>query len=101
MKDRTNKQICAKRSGVMSTKGLVSKVDGTQYVTIGDAAVFLGVSIDTVRRWEKAGILRAERLDGRNRYFSIAELEAYKATQPLSSTEVAKLLGVSASTVRR
>ncbi len=85
----------------LSTKGTISTDENKQHVTIGDAAVFLGVSIDTVRRWEKAGTLRAERLDGKNRHFSIAELEAFRSTQPLSSTEVAKLLGVSSSTVRR
>ena len=72
-----------------------------RHVSIGDAASILGVSIDTVRRWEKAGKLNAERLDGKNRYFAISELEAVKAQQPLSSSEVAKLLKVSASTVRR
>ncbi len=80
------------------------KLDNTadkRHVSIGDAAFILGVSIDTVRRWEKAGRIRAERLDGKNRYFDVAELEAYKADEPLSTTDVASLLGVSASTVRR
>lgn len=72
-----------------------------RHVSISDASSILGVSIDTVRRWEKAGKLHAERLDGKNRYFAVAELEQVKATLPLSSSEVAKVLGVSASTVRR
>jgi fibronectin-binding autotransporter adhesin len=76
-------------------------VDYKEYATVGDAAKILGVSIDTVRRWENKGILTAERLNGRNRYFDVAELEAFKATQQLSTTEVAKLLHVSVSTVRR
>jgi fibronectin-binding autotransporter adhesin len=72
-----------------------------RHVSIGDAASILGVSIDTVRRWERAGRLTAQRLDGKNRYFAVSELEAIRAAQPLSSSEVAKLLKVSASTVRR
>jgi fibronectin-binding autotransporter adhesin len=72
-----------------------------EYISIGDAAVILGVSIDTVRRWEKAGKVTANRLDGKNRYFPRDEIEKIKATQPLSTTEVAKRLGVSPSTVRR
>jgi excisionase family DNA binding protein len=85
----------------MSTKSTAGTDGIRQHVTIGDAALFLNVSIDTVRRWEKAGTLHAERLDGKNRHFSVSELEAFRSTQPLSSTEVAKLLGVSSSTVRR
>jgi excisionase family DNA binding protein len=72
-----------------------------RHVSIGDAASILGVSIDTVRRWEKSGKIHAKRLDGKNRYFNVSELEYYKNNLPLSSSEVAKLLGVSASTVRR
>ncbi len=71
------------------------------YVTVGEAASILGVSIDTIRRKEKAGQLHALRLDGKNRYFAVDELESFKSTQPLSTTEVAELLSVSASTVRR
>lgn len=72
-----------------------------RHVSIGDAATILGVSIDTVRRWEKAGKLPAERLDGKNRYFAISHLEEFNANRPMSCTEVARLLKVSASTVRR
>lgn len=72
-----------------------------EYVTIGEAAEILGISIDTVRRWEKSGKLQAERLDGKNRFFPVDELEAIKSAQVLSTSEVAKQLGVSVSTVRR
>ena len=37
-----------------------------QDLTIGDAAKALGVSVDTLRRWDRAGKLRTTR-DGRNR----------------------------------
>ena len=54
-----------------------------EYVTIGDAAEILGVSIDTIRWWEKTDKLQAKRLDGKNRYFDVEELGAFKARQPL------------------
>jgi molybdopterin-binding protein len=34
--------------------------------TVGDAAHALGISLDTLRRWDRAGRIRTER-DGRNR----------------------------------
>jgi excisionase family DNA binding protein len=71
------------------------------YVTVGAAATYLGVSVDTVRRWETGGRLHAVRLDGKNRYFSTQELKQFRAMQPLSTTEVAARLKVSESTVRR
>ena len=70
-------------------------------VLIGKAAEILGVSIDTVRRWDKAGKLRSVRPDGKNRYFSLEELNKIKRSRPLKVTEAAKRLGVSASTLRR
>jgi excisionase family DNA binding protein len=72
-----------------------------EYASVGEASKILGVSIDTIRRWDKRGLIRSERLDGKNRFFAVDDLEAFKATQKLSTTEVAKLLGISASSVRR
>jgi|GEM_PF-2845916 len=71
------------------------------YVTVREAAKILGVSIDTVRRWDKAGKLSAERLDGKNRYLLRSELEAFVDSHPLTTSQVAAELGVSVSTVRR
>lgn len=71
------------------------------YVTVGKAAKYLGVSIDTVRRWETSGRLHAVRLDGKNRYFAVRELRQFRARQPLSTTEVAARLKMSESSVRR
>jgi molybdopterin-binding protein len=42
-------------------------------IQIGAAATALGVSIDTLRRWERSGRVRFERL-GNRRYISSAEL---------------------------
>jgi excisionase family DNA binding protein len=71
------------------------------YVSIGEAARYLGVSLDTVRRWERAGKLQAQRLDGKNRYFSQLEMEKFKVSKPLSTAEVAAILNLSESTIRR
>ena len=70
-------------------------------IPISEAAKILGVSIDTVRRWDKSGILHSERPDGKNRYFSQDELEKHKVGQPLPISEAAKELGISATTLRR
>ena len=70
-------------------------------IPISEAAIVLGVSIDTVRRWDKSGVLHSERPDGKNRYFSLNELEEYKLKSPLPISEVAKNLSISATTLRR
>src|SRR4051812_499166 len=97
----TNTGHSGKREGEVKETSSVSDTNFREYASVGDAAKILGVSIDTVRRWDKRGLIHAERLDGKNRYFAVDELEAFKAGQRLSTTEVAKQLGVSASTVRR
>lgn len=70
-------------------------------ISISEAAKVLGISIDTVRRWDKSGVLHSERPDGKNRYFSLDELEKHKSNQPLSISEAIKLLNISATTLRR
>jgi fibronectin-binding autotransporter adhesin len=72
-----------------------------QHVAIGRAAQYLGVSIDTIRRWERAGKLQAHRLDGKNRHFLLIDLERFKGLQSLSTSEVARMLKISPSSVRR
>ena len=74
---------------------------GRKFVPISEAAKILGVSIDTVRRWNKSGIIQSVRPDGKNRFFSQDELEKYKFDQPLPISEAAKKLGISAITLRR
>lgn len=46
-----------------------------QWVTIADAARFLGVSQDTLRRWEKKGTLIPRRTVGGHRRYSRMQLE--------------------------
>lgn len=70
-------------------------------IPISEAAKFLSVSIDTIRRWDKLGILHSERPNGKNRYFALDELEKHKLAQPLGISEAARLLKVSTTTLRR
>lgn len=70
-------------------------------ISISQAAKFLGISIDTVRRWDNSGVLHSERPDGKNRYFSQSELEEHKSGKPLPISEAAKELGISPTTLRR
>lgn len=43
-------------------------------INIGEAAKLRGVSIDTLRRWEKAGKIKAERTEGGHRRYRVADL---------------------------
>jgi DNA-binding transcriptional MerR regulator len=70
-------------------------------VSIGKAAEILGVSIDTIRRWEKGGTLKCERPNGKDRFFSVKELEKHKFSKPLSISQASEQLGISATTLRR
>lgn len=70
-------------------------------IPISKAAKILGVSIDTIRRWDKSGVLHSERPDGKNRYFSLDELNEHKLGQPLSISEATLKLGISPTTLRR
>lgn len=56
-----------------------------QWVTIADAAKFLGVSQDTLRRWEKKGTLIARRTAGGHRRYSRKQLER-SLKQPMTQT---------------
>jgi molybdopterin-binding protein len=55
-------------------------------VGIGEAAKMLGVSTDTVRRWDRAGRLKTER-DARNRRLvPVAEIERLRAAPSRHAT---------------
>lgn len=51
-------------------------------VPIGEAAKFLNVSIDTIRRYDKMGILHSQRPGGKVRFFDLEELKAVKVSKP-------------------
>lgn len=72
-----------------------------KYLPIGEAAEYLGVSIDTLRRWEEKGKLTSSRLDGKNRFFLMADLEKLKFGDSLNISDAAERLHMSAATLRR
>ena len=45
-----------------------------RYVGIGEAAEVLGVSAETLRRWERTGKLAGERTPGGHRRYDLAKL---------------------------
>jgi molybdopterin-binding protein len=52
----------------------MSKHDAAPRLRMGQAAEMLGVSIETLRRWEAEGRLRMERSDGGQRLIGIDEI---------------------------
>jgi len=49
-----------------------------EQLSIGSAASYLGVSIDTLRRWDKNGKLHAKKSAGGHRYYSKLSLDLYR-----------------------
>ncbi len=49
--------------------------DKLDFLSIGEASEYLGVSIDTLRRWEKKGKIISYRSPGGHRYFKKNELD--------------------------
>lgn len=47
----------------------------TTRLSIGEAARMLGVSVDTIRRWEGEGRIVSTRTPGNQRRFDLAEVE--------------------------
>lgn len=47
----------------------------TNLITVNHAAEILGVSVDTIRRWEKKGLIKATRSENNYRLFDLAELQ--------------------------
>lgn len=52
-----------------------NQIEKRDLLTIGEASLYLGVSIDTLRRWEKRGRLEPFRSPGGHRYYERKELD--------------------------
>jgi molybdopterin-binding protein len=52
-----------------------------QHVTAAEAARALGISLDTLRRWDRAGKIRVGRDDANRRIVSAAEIERVRGAQ--------------------
>lgn len=55
-------------------------------LTIGEAARALGVSADTLRRWDKAGKIRTKRDSGNRRRVPVREVERLRGAPPRHET---------------
>ena len=79
----------------------------SQVLTVSQAAKFLKVSIDTLRRWDRSGKLTTRRSPGGNRRYSKEDLRNFKKTGSSSNDtlltvkEAAEKLQVSPLTIRR
>lgn len=69
-------------------------------IPISVATKMLGVSLDTLRRWDKKRIIHSIRAYNK-RYFLIEEIEKIKQSKPLTISEASYLLHISLSTLRR
>lgn len=54
-------------------------------LSIGEAAAILGIQVDTLRRHERKGLIRAIRTDGDQRRFELAEVQRFAAARKLTS----------------
>lgn len=53
-----------------------------RFVAAGEAARALGISLDTLRRWDKEGRIRVERDSGGRRQVPVSELERLSGRTP-------------------
>jgi excisionase family DNA binding protein len=64
----------------------ISKQDAderkAQRVAIGLAALYLGVTPQTLRRWERDGLITAFRTPGGERRFRVSDLDALLSRRP-------------------
>jgi len=64
------------------------------YYTAAEAARALGISLDTLRRWDKCGKIRAQRDDANRRIVAVPEVERLRATRSDHLSARNKLAGV-------
>ena len=53
-----------------------------QYYSAAEAARTLGISLDTLRRWDRAGRIKTERDPGNRRIVSASEIERLRSSAP-------------------
>src|ERR1700733_10479462 len=64
-------------------------------LSVGDAANYLGVSVQTLRRWDSSGKLKSARHPASGyRYYALADLEPFKTkllALPYNGAEIGRL----------
>ncbi len=53
-------------------------MDSEKLISIREAAEILGVSLDTLRRWDKKGVFSAIKSPGGHRFYSLEQVESYQ-----------------------
>ncbi len=78
------------------------------HLNITEASKFLGISKDTLRRWEKSGRIQSTRTPGGHRRYTkstllMAKRNVFKKSKDTlkSISETSKILGVNKDTLRR
>lgn len=59
-----------------------------EFIPIGEAAKYIGVSRDTLRRWEKAGKIKPQRSPTNRRYYTKSQLDQLIGKQPAPSRPI-------------
>lgn len=57
-----------------------------KWISIGEAARYLGVSRDTLRRWEKRGVLKPLRSPTNHRYYTVKQLDESLGNRSLAKS---------------
>jgi molybdopterin-binding protein len=68
-------------------------VPGTEY-TASEAARALGISLDTLRRWDRQGRIRVERDSANRRVVAAAEIARLRGSEPQALSARNRLRGV-------
>ncbi|MBI2086008.1 MerR family DNA-binding transcriptional regulator, partial [Candidatus Daviesbacteria bacterium] len=91
MEKPSAKKVNSSELIVNSEKTTNYKLQTNNFVKIGQASEILGVSIDTLRRWERLGKITVQRTPGGTRLYPLS----------VKIGDASKILGVSIDTLRR
>jgi len=76
-----------------TTAAMMQKTGQTLY-TIGEAADLIGVSVPTIRMYEREGLIIPLRKNSRHRLFSEADLDRIRSIRRTISTEKVSIAGI-------
>jgi len=76
-----------------STAAMIQKT-GQRLYTIGEASDLLGVSISTIRMYERKGLIIPLRKASRHRIFSESDLERIRSIRRMIDTEKVSIAGI-------
>ena len=77
-----------------NTTAAMMQQTGQRLYTIGEAADLIGVSVPTIRMYEREGLIIPLRKNSRHRLFAEADLERIRAIRRTISTEKISIAGI-------